>query len=268
MVDNGTYGYERALNEDDIKQGKAVKSLAMMRYVGNKNGTYIILILGKDPSNSAVANRVSCQSPCKYAKSEVLMGDEVVSTETLPADPSSIMGAMLEDAVNGQLTPYGQDSDSIAMPQQAPTPPAPVTQEPVQQVSASQGSAPEIVPPPVAPQAETPSQASSTDYGPASSARASDQTYQTSFDCSAARTLTEYLICHDPDLAASDRELGDIYQQAKVAATNKDAFAARVRKQWNYREKTCHDKECLVAWYAYQKDALTKIAQTGDVNVQ
>lgn len=255
MVDNGTYGYERALNEDDIKQGKAVKSLVMMRYAGNKNGAYVILILGQDADNSSVINRVSCQLPCKYAKSEVLTGDEVIRTETVPADPSSIMGAMLEDAVNGQLVPYGQHNDSIAAPQPAPTTPA--QQSPAQQSPVPQNPAPQVAAPQNA--------AAIENQGPAP---ASDQTYQTSFDCSKARTLSEYLICHDPDLAASDKELGAIFQQARDAVTDKAAFADRARKQWNYREKNCHDKACLVSWYAYQKDVLSKIAQTGDVNAQ
>jgi uncharacterized protein len=80
------------------------------------------------------------------------------------------------------------------------------------------------------------------------------------FDCSKAKSIPEYLICHDPELAASDRDLASVYQLAKVAALDKTAFAERTRKQWNYREKNCHDKECLVAWYAYQKNVLTKIA--------
>lgn len=49
---------------------------------------------------------------------------------------------------------------------------------------------------------------------------------------------------------------------------DKAAFNERVRKRWNFREKNCRDKACLVSWYAYRKRVLTKIAQTGDVTVQ
>jgi uncharacterized protein len=76
------------------------------------------------------------------------------------------------------------------------------------------------------------------------------------------------LICHDPDLATSDRKLATIYEQARAAATDNVAFADRTRKQWNYREKNCRDKACLLSWYEYQDSALTKIAQTGDVGAQ
>src|ERR1700761_9104425 len=48
MAENGTYGYEPALSEEDVRNGTAAKPLIMMRYVGNKNGTFVILILGQD----------------------------------------------------------------------------------------------------------------------------------------------------------------------------------------------------------------------------
>lgn len=83
-----------------------------------------------------------------------------------------------------------------------------------------------------------------------------------------AKSIPEYLICHDPELAASDRELAGLFQQAKSAAQDPTAFAERARRQWNFREKNCRDKNCLVTWYAYQKNVLTKIAQTGDVSAQ
>ncbi|SDR55275.1 hypothetical protein SAMN05443245_7645 [Paraburkholderia fungorum] len=92
-----------------------------------------------------------------------------------------------------------------------------------------------------------------------------EATYPTSFDCTKARSIPENLICHDPELAADDVELSAIYQQAKAAAYDQKAFADRTRKQWNYREKHCRDKQCVAAWYAYQIDVLTKISQTGDV---
>lgn len=115
------------------------------------------------------------------------------------------------------------------------------------------------------PVSEAPQQPVLSQAPAAANAVASEQTYETSFDCSKGRALTEYLICHDRELAASDKELGALFQQAKAAATDKTAFAERARKQWNYREKNCRDKQCLTAWYVYQKGELTKIAQTGEV---
>jgi uncharacterized protein YecT (DUF1311 family) len=242
---DGTYGYEPALSEDDIRSGKATKALVMMRYVGLRNGTYVLLILSEDSPN--VTNRITCQAPCNFAKSEVMADDSVLKTETLRVVPNSLIGAMLEDAMAGQLMPYGQQVPT--MPQYANnTVPANV--------------------PPTAPLQDTAPPAVPAQASPVIPAAGEAAVQQTSFDCSKAKSIPEYLICHDPDLAAADRDLAAVYQQAKDSVVDKAAFANRARKQWNFREKNCRDKECLISWYAYQKRVLTKIAQTGDVTAQ
>lgn len=219
----GTYGYEPALSEDDIRSGTATKPLVMMRYVGQRNGNYILLIL--DQNNENVATRITCQAPCDFAQSQITSNGVVLRTETLRVTPNSLLGAMVEDAVAGQLIPYGYRAPIAPMSGAAPT--------------AIQGTQP---------------------------VADGEALQQTSFDCAKARSIPEYLICHDPDLAAADRELAALFQQAKAAAQDRVAFTERTRKQWNYREKNCTDKACLMAWYAYQTNVLTKIAQTGDVN--
>lgn len=108
MVDNGTYGYQGALSDADINNGVATKPLIMMRYLGNKNGIYTILVLGPDLNNQSILNRVSCQVPCEYAKSETVAGGMVLNTQMLPVVPNSILGAMLADAISDQLVPFGQ----------------------------------------------------------------------------------------------------------------------------------------------------------------
>jgi uncharacterized protein YecT (DUF1311 family) len=96
----------------------------------------------------------------------------------------------------------------------------------------------------------------------------SDQTYATSFDCAKANSVPEYLVCHDSDLATADRDLSAIYQRARDAVDDKAALADLTRRQWNFREKNCRDKACLLAWYQAESDTLNAIAQTGDVNAQ
>ncbi|MCA8292973.1 hypothetical protein LGN19_04130 [Burkholderia sp. AU30198] len=234
MSQDGTYGYEPALSEDDVRSGKATKALVMMRYVGLRDGSYILLLVDEDNPN--ISNRITCSPPCNFAKSQTMAGDSIIKTETVRVVPNSLIGAMIEDAMSGQLTPYGQRTATLNQPQE----------------SATQSSLPAA--PPVSNQS-------------ASDAAASPL-QQTSFDCAKAKSIPEFLICHDPDLAASDRDLAATYQQAKDAVIDKTAFVERTRKQWNFREKNCRDKDCLTSWYAYQKRVLTKIAQTGDVNVQ
>ncbi|MEX3930067.1 DUF4236 domain-containing protein [Paraburkholderia sp. BR10936] len=89
-------------------------------------------------------------------------------------------------------------------------------------------------------------------------------TLQTSFDCSKARSDAEHLICSDAELAADDVKLASIYAKAKAAAADQVAFKERTRAEWNYREQTCHDRDCLSKWYADQKTALQRIADTGN----
>jgi uncharacterized protein DUF4236 len=90
-------------------------------------------------------------------------------------------------------------------------------------------------------------------------------TLQTSFDCTKARSDAEHLICSDAELAADDVELAAIFAKAKAAATDQAALKERTRAEWNYREQNCHDRTCLVRWYADQKAALQQIADTGNV---
>jgi hypothetical protein len=88
---------------------------------------------------------------------------------------------------------------------------------------------------------------------------------QPSFDCTKARSDAEHLICGDADLAKSDVQLAALYAKAKAAATDQVTFKERTREEWNYREQNCHDRECLVRWYADQKVALSQTAETGTV---
>ncbi|WP_028222784.1 lysozyme inhibitor LprI family protein [Paraburkholderia oxyphila] len=238
---DGTYGYESALSEDDVRAGRAVKALEMMRYVGNRNGTYVILLLGTDASDASTAIRVSCQAPCDFAKSETMVGGVVGKTETIRVSPDTVVGAMLADAIFGQLKPYGQAANS-GMPQAQYMPPTVPNAPPAGTMPA------------VAPQAQ-----STGGDGPLQ---------QASFDCNQPGSLPQYLICHDPELASSDRALADLVQLARGAVQDQTGFADRLKKQWNYREQKCKDKPCLAAWYVYEKDIMQKIAQTGDVNAK
>jgi uncharacterized protein len=80
-----------------------------------------------------------------------------------------------------------------------------------------------------------------------------------SFDCKKAHSTSEMLICGDADLAALDRDLATLYAQAKAAAPDKQAFAEMTRQNWNWRQRTCIDKTCLVTWYADQRQRFLKI---------
>jgi uncharacterized protein len=80
---------------------------------------------------------------------------------------------------------------------------------------------------------------------------------KTSFDCAKARSDAEHLICSDAELAAADVELANLFASAKATVSDQDAFYEHARVQWNYRERNCHDRDCLIQWYATQRQWLT-----------
>lgn len=159
----------------------------------------------------------------------------------------------------GQSSPASAVSATQAQP--APQSPPPVAATPATDATDSPQSVASTASP-AAPSA--PTQAASATTAPG----AAGTIYQTSFDCGTAGSLPQYLICHDPTLAASDLSLAKVLEQARASAHDQQAFADRVRKQWNYRESHCKDVSCLTAWYQYESTVLTKIAQTGDANAQ
>lgn len=108
---------------------------------------------------------------------------------------------------------------------------------------------------PTATQAAAPA---ATDDTPAS-VPAAPTTYQTSFDCSKARSASERLICEDADLAELDRATAATFQKAKASATDQKEFAQMIRRNWNWRNKNCVDKACLMAWYADEQRQLEEV---------
>lgn len=101
---------------------------------------------------------------------------------------------------------------------------------------------------PDAPQSVAPAfVAASTSNVDVAPARA--QAAATSFDCNKAHGPSEVLICGDDDLAAMDRALASTFAQAKAATSDKKSFGDTARRNWNWRNKNCRDKACLVAWY-------------------
>ncbi len=74
---------------------------------------------------------------------------------------------------------------------------------------------------------------------------------QPSFDCGKARSVSERLICGNPELAALDRGLAQHFDfvRGSLAEGNRKAFASEARKAWQAREAHCRDVACLSEWY-------------------
>lgn len=89
-------------------------------------------------------------------------------------------------------------------------------------------------------------------------------TYPTSFDCKKAKSRNQKLICNHSELAQHDVELSNLLKQAKASVVDVNAFNQRIKRQWNYREKTCKDVACLMQWFLYEKETLNQVIATGN----
>jgi hypothetical protein len=101
---DGEYGYEQGLSEDDQKGGVVAKPLVMFRYLGKKRGEYSIAM--QDDSGARIT--FSCQESCDFVKTRAFVQGELVKETTTRNTPGSIMYAVLQDAVAGELEPYRQ----------------------------------------------------------------------------------------------------------------------------------------------------------------
>jgi hypothetical protein len=84
-----------------------------------------------------------------------------------------------------------------------------------------------------------------------------------SFDCAAAQSVVERLICTDSELAGLDRDLSQLYAQARAQAPDIEAFRRSSYREWQQKQ-ICVNKPCLVAWYSDRRRQLLRlIAQNG-----
>lgn len=74
---------------------------------------------------------------------------------------------------------------------------------------------------------------------------------QPSFSCQAAHTSGEAAVCHDPGLAALDRNMASEYDHAFAVATpdQRDLLKQTARRFYAYRDR-CPDSQCIAAAYS------------------
>jgi hypothetical protein len=258
--DNGQYGYEAALTDEDRKQGVSAKPLVMFRYLGMQGNRYLV-----EQVNGNVASRISCETPCEFVKVLTVNTYGGSKQEVLHLNVLSLMTGVFTDAINGQLVPTASHADYLFpvnwTVQRGAPPAAPAAQPMLAPTVVANDPTPAQLPTTSTPREAT--QLLPPDF-PSSSPTVAP-TVQTSFDCSKARSDAEHLICGDAELGALDVQLASVFARAKGAAKDPAAFKERTRLQWNYREQNCHDKVCLLRWYADQKTTLEGIAETGNL---
>lgn len=101
LAEDGEYGYEQGISEDDRKAGKVTSPLLMVRYYREKDGAHSIAMV-----KGAARNTYTCKAPCDFVKSKVTYNGQVVQSETMRTTEGSMIWAMMSDAINGELKPY------------------------------------------------------------------------------------------------------------------------------------------------------------------
>ena len=78
---------------------------------------------------------------------------------------------------------------------------------------------------------------------------ADNNPFAPSFDCIKASTGQERLICSDRELSKLDVDMASAYADARQKAADVNALKAEQRLWLRNSQKTCSDKDCLVAAY-------------------
>lgn len=97
LEDGGKYGYARPLSPADEQAGVGQHSLVMVRYLGEKSGTYTASM---DVDGSV--GRISCKLPCEFIKIQAIYDGQVIATQIMPAAGTLAQDVMM-DAVLGYL---------------------------------------------------------------------------------------------------------------------------------------------------------------------
>lgn len=90
------YGYKSGISEEDQKAGKVASEIIMFRYLGVKKDLHVIQMIDNDGSP---LTKISCMNPCEFMKFD--------SGERVEYNADSLGGAVMHDALSGELEVYG-----------------------------------------------------------------------------------------------------------------------------------------------------------------
>ena len=100
IEDDGEYGYQGEVSKNAADSGTAQVPLIMMRYLGEKDGTYTVA-----EYDGSVKVATSCKRPCEFMKVVTSVNGQFISKSILPTD-GTLGYAVLADAINGYLKVY------------------------------------------------------------------------------------------------------------------------------------------------------------------
>jgi ferredoxin len=101
-TDGGKYGYERALSEEDIKQGRVAAQIIMASYIGQKDGTYQVAVV-----EGSIYTVLESDKSCEFIKTMVFDIDDdegALKVDYMRGQPGALAYSILQDAINGKLT--------------------------------------------------------------------------------------------------------------------------------------------------------------------
>lgn len=101
VEDNGEYGYERGISQNDQQEGRVANSLLMFRFAGQRDGKY----QAYHKEGPAVV-AMECSNPCEFIKAMTFYDGELIKKEMVRATEGSIGWSVMSDAINGYMKPY------------------------------------------------------------------------------------------------------------------------------------------------------------------
>jgi hypothetical protein len=98
IKEGSSYGYTTVVSDDDKKAGIGAGDILMLRYLGERNGTYTLA------SADHPSLRMTCENPCQYVKT-VVDGQVIKRTEFTDG---TVIALAFEDAFSGRLQVSGR----------------------------------------------------------------------------------------------------------------------------------------------------------------
>lgn len=101
IEDEGGYGYEKAISQEEQKQGRAAAEVLTFYYLGHRGNVHQVMM--KDGRTRVVTE---CALPCEYAKIYAFWGDEFTNKQIVKISPDALLKFVFDDVSNGDLKQY------------------------------------------------------------------------------------------------------------------------------------------------------------------
>lgn len=104
LKDGAEYGYEQAISSDDKSKGQSASKVLMFKYLGERSGE-----LQFHARDGDIHSVIQCERPCEFVKQMVFVNERIVRKEHMRANEGSIIWALIQDAMTGQLKKFTKE---------------------------------------------------------------------------------------------------------------------------------------------------------------